>query len=222
MENTAIGALTLLAIDVLVMFKYFQMTRGIPWGKHKEIYMVTKTLLIPLIAAFYYFQTTKFNTIIGIYLFGHWVGDVILLCQSKMFTAIGALGFLFGHIAIIKAFGIDWEKVEKISLIVPTIVIVVQLCCIIPVVDVKDPYTIAMVIYVSVLAWAEYSACARSYMLGFFSLKYWIGVIGYTFFLFSDTIIILSFLTTFKHRRRPLIMGTYIFAQLCLVWTVME
>ncbi|EAY16025.1 hypothetical protein TVAG_277910 [Trichomonas vaginalis G3] len=177
---------------------------------------------MPLLAAYYYFESEKLYTGVIAYTILHWFGDMVLFFNYKFSLLVGGISFTIGYITLANAFTINWSQFPVIAIFLALPFIVYQQYKISEFVDVKKPISICMFIYCCILDYCLIRTAARIDQYGFTNIYFLLGYIGYAIFMLSDFILILTMWGKIKRPCKMEILGTYMLAQLMLIIAVMH
>ena len=202
-----------LLIDFLVMMWNFYVAPGEMYGKSRNLYKVTKTILLPTIFMLWIFYTPAVDGRIILYYFFQWLGDIVLLIPSMIATALGGVFFLVGHISMIQFFAVDFKNIPYVSYLfaLPPALIMFQL------VFTRMKFNKLMdygcLVYCSTLQLAAFAAATRLSRYTFLHPSFLCSWIGYLFFVSSDICLILNEFNIVQKLLRIPIMSTYTIAQ---------
>lgn len=195
---------------------------------------VSKVMLMPLLAMYFYYHSKNISKYKFIYLalFFCWLGDIFLMFprgesypNSKLFFICGLGAFLIGHLNYIVHFISEVKTKIKLSyvvkspyLVLPFILyIVVLLRLLYPTLGtMKSPVTIYSIIIILMLL----AALNRKNVVN--STSFYFVFVGAIFFVFSDSCIAINLFYEPFELARMTIMSTYIVAQLIIIKGVLE
>ena len=104
-----------IANAIIMMINFFLKPHD-HYGRVKMVYFVTKFLIMPLLAAYYYFESEKLYTGVIAYTILHWFGDMVLFFNYKFSLLVGGISFTIGHITLANAFTINWSQFPVIAI----------------------------------------------------------------------------------------------------------
>lgn len=195
---------------------------------------ISKILLMPLLAMYFYYHAKSITRFKFIYLalFFSWLGDIFLMLprdsgspNAKLFFICGLVAFLIGHLNYIMHFISEVKSKIKLSyvvkspyLVLPFILfIVVLLRLLYPTLGtMKLPVTIYSIIIVAMLV----AALNRKDIVN--PISFYFVFVGAILFVFSDSCIAINLFYEPFELARMTIMSTYIMAQLIIIKGVLE
>lgn len=184
----------------------------------KRLKFLSKPLLMPLLAFYYYFAADYFYVFVVVALFFGFLGDVFLLNAKKQLIFVaGMISFLIGHLFYINVFiqQIDFNQIELwIFAFIFVYVFLARL--VYKKLSIADhPLKIPALTYMIVLLLMSYISFLRFFSVDGFD--FWLPLIGSILFLLSDAIIAFVNFVIKKDKYGSLVMTTYISAQFLIV-----
>jgi len=197
---------------------------------HLLLMYITKVMLMPLLAIYFYVQTREIKQYLHLYLalFFSWWGDIFLMfirsgevnSLVKNFFILGLISFLIGHVNYILHFLKEISRPfkdtligKKTYLLAPFLLFVLLLLKLLfpGLGSMKLPVTI----YALVIVAMAVTALNRKEIVS--NASFWLVFIGAILFVFSDSCIAINRFYQPFVEARVVIMSTYIVAQFCLV-----
>ncbi|MFX1275803.1 MAG: lysoplasmalogenase [Promethearchaeota archaeon] len=200
------------------------------YKENKKIILITKPLLMPLLALFFTFGALSlniFNWLIVAALIGGCAGDTFLMFREKeKYFLVGMLSFLIGHVFYIIYFlsslGINFMLflISGPFLIIPVIIIIIVL---LP--KIKDglgDMKIPVYVYMGVILFMHISAILRVTNFPLYCPCFLFVYIGSILFIISDALIAYDNFSEAKIPHvRVYIMITYILGQYLIIQGVL-
>lgn len=213
------AAITVFVLDVAIMMWNFAKNPNQHGGKYEKLYPPLKTLLLPSLFAIYACLTEEIDRFLAGFCLFSWIGDVALLWDGILPTMIGGLFFATAHFHMLKIFNVAWKSVSLFSYIMMIPGLAVHFGHLVPKLSFKSAQSYAIIVYCCILEIGLCSAAATLYQLGWASPRFWMSYFGYFFFVVSDFFLLSVHLNLQKTLRRIEIMGTYIIAEVLLVFS---
>jgi uncharacterized membrane protein YhhN len=210
------------AIDVLFMMFNFLLSRNRGYGRYPVLFVITKTLLVPLVALIWYQVATNFDRKVIIYIILCWLGDLCLLARFNagviewVISDLGSLGFFIAHIVMISYFDIAWSR---IPIWTPICAIPCAIFCLKLLPHLKCPNLSqkCVTVYYIILQLAYVCAIMRASVFPVWHPSYLMCAIGYFLLVISDSFLLAREFGVTKNERRCEVMLSYGVAELLIV-----
>jgi hypothetical protein len=191
-------------------------------GRSSIVFVITKLLIMPLIALVWFQLTMDYDWRVIAYMLFAWIGDAGLLAKVDrtlmewILGVIGVSGFLLSHIMIILYFDIRWGSIPAwaVLLLIPGLMLFARS---VPKLKCSGFSGAFVLLYCFWLQGANAMSIAQ-----LCSADYWRGSslmcsIGYFFFLISDSFLIAKEFGADIEMRRFEVLSTYAIAQTLII-----
>lgn len=202
--------------------------------EYRMLMYVTKVMLMPLLALYFYHQSKEVKNYKFIYfaLFFSWWGDIFLMFprnetspNAKLLFICGLVSFLIGHLNYIIHFMKEVKPktkvttiVEKPYLILPFLVFIFLFLNLLY--PTLGPMKLPVTVYGIVITCMMMAAFNRKNLVN--SISFILVFLGAILFVFSDSCIAINLFYKPFELARIAIMSTYIIAQLLIIRGVLE
>jgi hypothetical protein len=183
-------------------------------GKYPVCFIICKLLLVPLAGAIWAQLHTDFSWKIVVFMVGSWMGDTLLLSNTRaskfqwFLSFIGAWSFLTAHSCMIWYFNVKWGEVPVFAYIF-VIPLAIAAATLIPKMKFRRVADQFIVLYYLVLQFALLCSIGRLCQYPISHPSFLLCAAGYVFFLTSDTFLVRKEFDVDDNPRRLEIMGAY-------------
>jgi hypothetical protein len=203
------------------MMLNFLLSRSKGYGRYPILFIITKTLLVPLVGLIWYQVTTDFDHKVILYISLCWIGDLCLLARFQagliewIICIVGSAGFLAAHIVMISYFDIDWSKIPIWTPIcaIPCAWLCIKLLPCVKCANVSQKY---ITLYYFILQLTYVCAIMRASVFPVWHPSYLMCAVGYFCLVVSDSFLIAREFGG-KNERRCETMLSYGIAELLIV-----
>ena len=202
-----------LFIDFSIMMGNFAIAPGEMYGKSRNLYKITKTILLPTIFVIWLLYTPAIDVRIIIYDFFQWLGDLVLLIPTTLATIFGGLFFLIGHISMINFFAIDFKNIPLLAYVLGIPPPVIMYSLVFSKMKFNKFMEYGCLIYCSTLQMACFASVSRLSKYNFTDTSFLCSWIGYLFFVASDLCLVLNEFGLVQKLLRIPVMSLYTIAQ---------
>jgi len=159
------------------------------YGKSKLVFVISKILIVPLIAFINKPKTINFYVV---FLLFSWLGDIALLFRHELFCVVGSLFFLVGHLYYAKFISPHSLKITTFSVILFIPPLSIILFKVIPdIFKAKFIYHLS-IFYIAILLRTMLKSTQIYQHSSPFNRNFWFNYIGYFCFIVSDSILLVN------------------------------
>lgn len=188
------GAIILYAVDLAVLLYNFYARKISFYGKSKPLMMITKGLLIPLLAILIYNNRRLQNEKFELFALGCWIGDIMLMFNGFALQLLGVICFGAAHVGLILFYDVPIKMPDVITLMLVVVPCLALVFYTFPIAFKAKAEYRAVILYILVLGSSMAAAGMRSMKYGLMSFTYHLVYAGHLMFILSDSILIAAIL----------------------------